>query len=368
VTPPRVLAVCGDAGGAAAVAPVLGLTSQSGAHVVALGYRQSPDVLAKFAFHSRAVNGAMAAREIEEILRTERPHVLVTGTSMNPDQLECAFIAAARRLGVSSLAVLDFWTSYAERWIDRDGVRQLPDRIAVMDQRAHDGLVRAGIDPARITITGQPAFDGLAEARAAFGAVERHRVRAALGLHDGELAVAFVSQPLLALYGADPAAPNHPGYTEVEALHHLTAALNGIARDRGCRIALIVRRHPREERAPAPPKLSDRVRLVDGEHVSKHELAMAVDVVTGMTRALLVEAVVLAAIVLSVQPGMRGADPLPFAGSPACIYDAARLRETLEPLLLDPFARSRAQTTTGAWPEPGATRRLAELVLQMMRF
>jgi hypothetical protein len=168
--PAVVVAVAGDPGGAAAVAPVLAELRRRGVVVHAWPYAQAAHIWSAHGLaHDPLPDGP--PREVEARLRSSGADALLIATSMNGAMWERAFTAAALTLGRPTLAVLDFWTNYRGRFAGADGqLADLPDVIAVMDEEARDEMVSAGFPAARLRVTGQPAFDAwVADARARAG-------------------------------------------------------------------------------------------------------------------------------------------------------------------------------------------------------
>ncbi|HYR11424.1 MAG TPA: hypothetical protein VEQ60_26820 [Longimicrobium sp.] len=293
--------------------------------------------------------------------------LLLCATSHNGVDLEKRLIAAARGVGIPSLAVLDFWSSYALRFADADGRRAfVPDRVAVPDETARTGMLEAGFDPARLVVTGQPAFDALAAVRAGFTPERREEVRAALGVRPGERMVLFLSQPLRAVFGAEEGSPHFPGYTEDGVLARLAAALEAAARRRGERVALVVRPHPREDPASFVLPPPGAVRTLVSAEGDGREAALAAELVAGMHTVLLVEASLLGCVVLSLQPGLRGADPLPTNrdGRSLAVYDADAIPAAVERALWDEAARAevRARGAGAGAAAGGAAARVIEVL------
>lgn len=366
---PVIVAVAGDAGGASALAPVIQHLRAAGRGVAALAYRQAPAVWAEqgLAFEpvAEGTDEAAAGRR----LRAARAGLLLAGTSVNGCDLERRFVAAARRCGLPSLAVLDFWSNYRERFADAKGdLADLPDRIAVMDEFARQEMIAEGFEPGRLAVTGQPAFDKLEE----FGCPSPRRraaLRGELGLGERDRLVFFASQPLADLYGHDASNPLFPGYTEHTVLRALLDALQGIAGRHPERLALVVRPHPRERpgnlRVPADGPLRVRVEA----NGNRWAAALAADLVVGMTTVMLVEACLLGCVVLSLQPGLRIPDPLPTTrfGASAAVYTEGEIEAAVERLLFDPEARAAAVGRTARLGfEPGATARVIGLIDAML--
>ncbi len=369
---PEVITVCGDAGGAKAVAPVIErLRADGRVDVRALAYVQACQMWAERNLEFEELRLPMPSSNVAQILSTREAALLLTGTSVNPFGLEKQFIGEARRIGLASLTVLDFWSNYALRFSDDTGrLAFVPDLIAVMDDRALNEMVTEGFSPSRLVITGQPAFDELASYRSRMSPARRSTVRHSLGVGSEELLVVFASQPLSELYGTDPANPKYPGYDETAVLELLVDALDRVAEKYGQAIVLAIRLHPRERTDRFQTVYSRRIRLlVPTNGASSCDVATAADLVTGMTSAFLVEASYLGCTTISLQPGLRLPDVLQLdrRGLGSTVYREEEIEPALERMLLDEDARPTAQVRLASIKlEDGATRRVAELAYRMM--
>ncbi len=364
-TGPNIVAVGGDPGGAEALAPVLTALVAGGAAVHACAYRQAPAVWAARGLAAETLADTTDDAACAEILRGHAADFLLTATSMNGVNLEQKFTAAARVLGVPSLAVLDFWTNYRGRFADADGALAfVPDRVAVMDTRARDAMLAEGFAPEQLVVTGQPAFDEVAEWRRAAPGDLRSTVRQAFGVAAAERLVVFASQPLSTLLGADVTAPGHPGYTERTVLPLLIAALETLAREIGLAMVLLVRPHPRETESDYAALSSDAIRIVVSTAWHRRAVALAADLVAGMNSAFLVEACQLGCATVSLQPGLRLAESLPTVGSgeTRAVYAAEEIRPVVAELLGNPPPVRRELSAT-----PRATENILTLIRSMLR-
>lgn len=116
--------VCHDAGGAN---QILAMSAASG-FAGASGYFEGP----ARALWLKVLSGCKLAGSLQELLAGTR--TLVTGTGWG-SRLEHDARDAARRLGIRSIAVLDHWTNYGERFV-RDEMTVLPDELWVVDEYA----------------------------------------------------------------------------------------------------------------------------------------------------------------------------------------------------------------------------------------
>lgn len=358
----RIFSVCGDPGGAAALAPVLKALQHRPDRVLDVcAYGAGVQVLARAGVRCEALPSGLRPDELESRWKRAHPDVLLCATSVNESDYEKAFILISRRAGVSSVALLDYWSNYALRFGGASGgLEALPDRIAVMDGRAVDEMTAAGFPPDRLVITGQPAFDELAAVRRSFGEARRSAVHAALGVRPGERLVCFLSQPIRQLV-ASGAGYRHPGYDECEVLAGLCDAL---AASGGGGYLLAVKPHPRESALELPPDRAG-VRCLRADGVDTRELMMASELVAGMTTVALVEACYLGCLVISLQPGARRPDPLACnrAGVSHAVYQWPDMASSVRAMLNDAELRLRYQRKVEGYVTDGcATERVLTLI------
>jgi len=317
MTSASIVTIAGDAGGAAALAPVLTRLQQD--PTVALsnfGYFQAPAVFAQADIECNVLTVEDVSR-VRELLANAGASLLLTATSVNALCLEKVFVSEARMLGCPSVGVLDFWSNYAERFTDGDGRPTLaPDLLAVMDERARMAVIAAGV-ASELAITGQPAFDALTVRRDSFTEGDRAATRQKMGAAESDFLILFVSQALDDLYGDARA---RLGFDQRDVLRLVMDAVAAVEVDQ--RIVVAVRKHPREAVSPA-----DDYPAIDIAHDKTRDrwhAVMAADLVVGMNSVLLLEASYLGAAVISLQPGLRGDDMLPSnrTGGSVAAYDA----------------------------------------------
>jgi hypothetical protein len=361
-----IVAIAGDPGGAAALAPVLESLQQDGRGVRALAYRQA---VSRWRGRGLAVVELAESTDQEtalQYLRDRRAGILLSATSVNGVDLERIFIMAARCLSIPSVAVLDHWANYRLRFTDKSGeLSCCPDRIAVMDERARDEMIAEGFAFERLVITGQPAFDELASFQRDLVLRKHWETRQALGVGENERMVLFASEPISTIFGTEPSQRLYPGYTERTVLTTLVQALDRIAGRRPERIVLVVRPHPLDNPDDLTLPYSGRLRLIWDGRGSGRDAVLAADLVAGMTTILLVEACMLGCIVISLQPGLRHPDVLPTnsRGVSTAVYREADIEKAVEELLFDEMARKAAiQRTKSICPRPGAAQRVVKLL------
>ncbi len=303
-----------EPGGASALVSV---ALRARAEVVA--YPSAATVFERAGLKPRAIVDDDAAA-VRSILGDFRPDVLVTGTSHDAGQ-ENVWWTAARERGIPSLAVLDHWDNYAERFTVRRPFDALPDRITVMDERALAALIGHGCPPELVVITGQPAFDALLEAQPP----GRDEARRAWSVDPRNWVILFASEPI----SSDHVVRQ---YNETQALAVLLEATATLP------ATVLVRPHPRQSQdsilSVFPTVRIDRTRR-------PHDALAGADTIVGMESMFLLEAAIAGAPVLSVQPS-----PLQYPVPGNC-------RSLI--------ATARTAGETRAWLEdPGHQRRLVE--------
>lgn len=368
---PCIVVICSDPGAGNAVAPVIEvLRAEERITVKALAYRETCALWAKRHLTFDKVDEGIPRAALDHILSNPKASLLLTGTSYNSIDLEREFIAVAREKKVPSLAVLDFWSNYALRFSDGDGhLGCMPDRIAIMDEWAREEMVAAGFDPARLVITGQPVLDDLALWRSPFTLARRQAILEELGAKPDEFLVLFTSQPLSSVYGTDPANPLYPGFDEWGVLNMLLIVLDQLVNEKGQRMTLIIRPHPREKAESFSNLRSQAVRIVVSKEGEPRDLALAADLVIGMNSMLLVETCYMGCLTVSLQPGLRLPDTLPTnrLGLSRAIYRREEVKPVLEEMMFDKQSRMAAQRRLlNLTLDGGATGRVVKLVCQMI--
>jgi hypothetical protein len=378
---PVVVAIAGDAGGAAAVGPVIEiLRKDAHVEVSALAYRHASAAWSPRNVAFDALDERIDEAGVESLLLASGAKALLMGTSMNGIDLERIFTRVGRRLRLASVAVLDMWSNYSARFGAVAGVGEdVPDRVAIMDERARQAMLLEGFQPEQLVVTGHPAFDDVIEARRKFGSADRKKVRDALQVSMTEQLVLFASQPLTLAWGEDVTAPGHPGYTERTALDAVLSSLDRLVPRLASSMTLVVRPHPREE-APEVPPGAHSYRVLVSRAGTPREAAMSADAVLGMCTILLVESALLGIPTVSVQPGLRTNDALPFVPGLARVYREDDIDAALDAALrtgvkldggLAATVSTREQShpaRADTWdPSSGtAARRVAEIVYQLL--
>jgi len=341
---PTIMVLCGDPGGASGVAPVVKLlTAEKGLRVLTYAYNEAAAIWDNLGIDHENLPNDFSQEEAESLLRKPGIRLLFTGTSVNSVDLEMVFIRAAAQTGIPSLSLIDFWTNYTRRFSqDGKSLTHVPDKIAIMDEYAFDEMVQEGFDPMKLVITGQPAFDDLADWRRDFSSVRRDEIRQELGIREGQRFILFASQPLTSLYGTDNIQEEYLGFDEWTVLGTLIQKLEEINLEVGANIHLVVRPHPREEISLFRDFSSQVIPITLVESGSARSQVMAANLVVGMNTELLVEACYLGCITLSLQPGLRHPDRLPTnrLGFSRAVYQENEIKPAVMELLLNDGSRA----------------------------
>ena len=362
-----IVALAGDPGGANALAPVLEALSLSGRPLRILAYRQALMLWRERGLSTQEVRERAPDSTLTAAL--SGAGLLLTATSVNGIDLERRAMALAKTLAVPTLALLDFWSNYSLRFARENGTLMLPDAIAVMDARAVSEMSAEGFPVDRIRITGQPAFDDLSSRRAGFDHTRRQELRSTFGLDAEDRLVLYVSQPLAELHGSADNAKLHLGFNEDEVLALCQDRLEHLAQRHSHRIVLAIRPHPREAHDKFLAYQAGSFRAVIWECPDRIDATLAADLVLGMNSVLLLEAVFLGLCVVSIQPGLRIADPLPCNrdGRSLAIYETGLIEDALEKALFDPdWQRQQLLILQASRPAAGATARVVELVEEIL--
>lgn len=213
---------------------------------------------------------------------------------------------------VPSIAVLDQWQNYKERFSGPNGTdvcQYLPDIICVMDESARQSMVSDGLPAERIEVVGHPSLARLRRIMTDRRVTEKEAVRKSLGLTGDQQLVLFVSEPFSQVYG------DRAGYTELTILEELISYLQerSLLLKRNCNdIKLVVKLHPKNSAEVFEKFKNDhagiwetlRPVVITGE-IEKISVLAASDLVVGMASIMLMEAIALGKPTVSIQVGAR---------------------------------------------------------------
>lgn len=241
---------------------------------------------------------------------------VVTGTTAS-DITDKLLWRAGRELGLPTVAILDNWQNYRERFI-LSAKLILPDKICVMDEHAEQEMMRLGFPAHRLIITGQPYFSTIAARQKTISARAIRGLRKKLGAKARDYIITFAAEPILEDYGR----PASLGYDELTIGQHVLAAMaRAAAKYKNKNFVLVIRPHPRNDphifykllaaspvrrRGGQPPP---NLKIVLDQPTAPQVAIAVSDLILGMSSMFLIEAYLAKKPFLSVQIGLIGKDP-----------------------------------------------------------
>jgi len=242
------------------------------------------------------------------------PDYIITGTSAS-DITEKLIWKAAESVGIPTFVILDSWIDYRLRFSkytigERDlydknrELDYLPSKIFTMDDYAKREMIKEGIPVELIEITGHPYFDYLRDKALSLPNPDKKG--------HNETIIAFISQPLIEIYGFSDGVP-YWGYTEKEIFQHLIDALFVVYGEKSGKVKLVVRPHPKEKvdewLKEAEVHSCDWLDIYIDKETDQLSLMMNSDVIAGMFSTFLIESVVLNKPTVSIQIGLNKENP-----------------------------------------------------------
>lgn len=232
------------------------------------------------------------------------PDLVITSATSLPvkDMSEKHIWRLARQAGVKSIALLDQWQNYSIRFsgvTTQERLAYLPDAINCIDEIGKKEMIAEGFDGEILHPLGQPYLDRLADVvREIDCAAIRNKLKVA---QDGHI-VLFVSEAIEENFGSAR------GYTQYDALRIFLKNV-GASDDR----KILIKLHPKDDIAKfnqIQAEFPQHALLFISSELTALECIAVSDSVFGMTSIMLIEAYILGKPVVSIQPGLKIADPL----------------------------------------------------------
>lgn len=310
----NLVAASQDIGGCQALAPVVEYLRQQ---KVKVNWYSIPARISYFQKKNIRVQilDPSSEKQVKTVLQFQKPNVVLLGTSLGPS-LEHHFIVECRKKGIPTVAFLDSWVLYAERFTDPETgekFKYLPDRICVTDTAAREEMIEEGFSPEMIYVTGNPYLDQLAERNNHIDRTEtRNNFLKQKGLLSETRILSFLSQPIDTTFSNPTWNHRQLGYTQWQVLEMIMAALKKISVDSEKPFVLIVRPHPKEAASRYQTWLGQAYPfpMIVEEQMDLHDLLGISDCVLGMFSTSLVEAYLMDKSVISLHP--HGTNPSPF--------------------------------------------------------
>lgn len=246
----KILVAAWHTGSANSLAPVVRRLREEGkVEVVVIGHQPSERVFREsgIAYRTIADYGLpnISLVSMIKLLRAESPDLVLVGTSSqdkeNRNVIEQVLTLVANRLGIPSLAVVDFWGNCRLRFSDiftNEPFGFLPSVIAVLDETSLQEYLIQGIERRRLVITGNPHFDGLAQKAQRFTDADHQRIREQIGLRQ-ELLFFFAGS----IFKSEK---DTFGFWDWDVLSVIAEALNGVSDEA---VGLVVKLHPQTPQA-----------------------------------------------------------------------------------------------------------------------
>ena len=294
-------------------------------------------------------------QQLDNLFESERPKVLVSGSSLSHTFLGTAeqkFRDQANKRRVYSISILDHWTNYRARFSFDGGetLAALPDMICVMDERARAEMLECGFADKRISVTGSPHLENVYLDFLGVKNEEIEQLRTQYMAGHNRL-VLFLSEPISSDHGI-----SERGYDELSVLGQLRESLESLNTQQSLCSQLLVKPHPRE---------SDQKFLSLGYRTTIPSAALPLktlaccDLVVGMTSMLLIEAGLVCLPTLSIQPGSV-VHQLPF--SIPIVTTNLEARTHLQRVLI--YETSEPALSTNRNPFRGATDRIYSAIVR----
>lgn len=381
----RTLAVCHDAGGARTLIPVANELKHRGMPIKVVTAGPSIPIWRKECSSLSAVevSDSMTVPEAVQLLKEYEPDTLLSASGLY-NQIEHTFRLAAQTLHIRSLAVLDSWLNYGERFQrEANGAAVIcrPDTVCVIDVLSYQGLLSAGFTSGQLVLTGPPNIEATVRFCRSVSPQQREFWRAEQGLSTDDFVITFFSDPFYigangehfegpgALIG--PKGKSLFGYTSIEILTAVLEDLEEACKEARRSCKMIIKPHPAEY-AECLRSVVDLTRIswldvsVRAGGNAAQWIVMA-DVLMGMMTIALLEAALVGKPSLSVEIGLldSGADDpcvSNLLGYTVPIYQRSRLREAMRHICSGNFQGLKTSPRC-LLPIEGATVRVVNVVL-----
>lgn len=311
----KILATSWHPGGARAILPVIKkLTKDGSAEVIVVGHEFSEPIFSQagIAFQTIKDFGLqdVSVESMVRLLDMVSPNLVFVGTAgqegKKNDVIEQTITLAARKRGIVSLAVLDYWANYQQRFSDERTEKNLdilPDRIAIMDGVAKEDMLKQGFPEEILVITGNPHFDDLSQKAKKFSEEQRKQVRKDIGFPAGVLY--FLACNVFSC------GKSTYGYWDLDTIELVSTAISSLPD-----VGVVIRLHPR---TPDQDKQkirefigqSTKIKLDEDVDAQKSQtLALSADLTVVEDSTTGIEAVYMKRPCISIQPELLIKDSL----------------------------------------------------------
>ena len=236
--------------------------------------------------------GVIKSTAFDKVLT--QANCFLCGTSWQSD-LECRVFEMAKKMGKKTIAFLDHWVNYQERF-NRNGVMHLPNEIWVGDKYA-EAMARGVFPDKLITLIENPYFEEIYN--------QFQDIAVNNSLHVCNSQVLFLSDNLDEAMLKMHSDPRYLGYTDLDVLKYLSENIDIFSEEI---TKIIIRPHPSELR-----EKYDRVKErygglveVGGDLTLLEEIAESGIIVGGNSMAMVMALICGKRVISCIPPGGRG--------------------------------------------------------------
>jgi len=339
----NIFVVVGDPGSANATFPVIEKCLSEGLDVSGVSSGSATDIFRQKGFNSiEDTDDDLLSEDATGKLVNNKASIVLSGAGAF-NMVEHTIRRAAYEMKIPSVAVLDYWTNYMQRFFRFDGnkrIYSIPDKICVMDEQVKTEMLFEGFQNDTIIVTGQPYFEYIQNWKGMLPEYELGNIRKKYMKNSDNLMVGFCTEPI---EEDRKITGNNPGYNQYTTLETIFDLLNELCIQNNKKIHLVIRPHPREKESGYSYLLnkhnqSGYLSLEISKTGSSLEFVASCDMVTGMRTMALIEACFMKKIVISYQPGLKQIDHFLGTTRGFCpsIYERDNLRTILEKWIQDP--------------------------------
>jgi hypothetical protein len=293
-----------EPGGAEILIPVIHSVISHTLHkVIVLGYGLGAERFTTKGIEFIAID-PIALNDLT-LFKKYNPNFIITSATSLPerDMSEKHLWINARKAGIPSIAFLDQWQNYSQRFSGVDELEKLafmPDYINCINATGKNDMINVGFDRDLLFDFGHPYLTTL---EGITSALDADSVRKRLGIDPGQKIALFASEAIREHFG------DTRGYDQFDALR---VFMNMLAFS-SLKYMAVIKLHPKDDLEEYKLILGEYSKInpiVIHNEVSSIECIQIADCVCGITSIMLIEAFVLGKSVLSIQPNLKVNDPM----------------------------------------------------------
>jgi hypothetical protein len=233
-------------------------------------------------------------RSAGELLGRTCPSGVLCSTSSQSDPSNGELIRAARKAGVPCFALMDHWKGWDRFRSHRGAWDYLPSLLGVIDETSRKRAVKRGIPSSSLCVVGHPHLETLFHT----GSSRKENLRGKWGAETTDFIATLFTQAIVE--GEGEKRVLYPFLTgeRMMAVERLRRVLQNFAAQRGRRLRLFVKPHPREVAQGLKYEAAGIQLLEEGEPL---DVALSSDLVMGIDSMILYEAYICGAAVVGLR-------------------------------------------------------------------